>query len=154
RTKRNHSPRAGVLKVLKPFIVEYFQEDLTLLAELAAYFDANQEHYALDDINLRAILDEVRWLFERETDFVNERASLSAAAEHNSTVPGIRIPVPFPQLSSKTITAMTEEPSVKITDAFPSDAEFRAALARRLIECLVARPLFSVDESSPFHADP
>jgi hypothetical protein len=70
-------PTSGVLKILKPFIVRYFREDLQLLAELAAYFDANQAKYALDNINLRAVLDEVRWLFERETDFVNERQHAS-----------------------------------------------------------------------------
>jgi ubiquinone biosynthesis protein len=152
--RQPHSRQAGVLKVLKPFIIEYFQEELDLLRQLAEHFDATREKYRLDSINLRAILDEVRSLFERETDFVNERNSLAAAARRYADVPGIRIPKPFPQLSTNSITAMTEEPSIKITTAFPGDAEFRASIARRLIECLVARPLFSAEEISPFHADP
>jgi ubiquinone biosynthesis protein len=145
---------SGVFKVLKPFITRYFEEDLTLLAELADYFDANQKSYNLDKVNLRAILNNVRELYERETDFINERESLIAAGRQYSTVPGIRIPQPIPSLSTDTITAMTEERSVKITDAFLGDTHRRRELTRKLIECLVARPLFSSEEISPFHADP
>jgi ubiquinone biosynthesis protein len=152
--RQPHALPGGVLKVLKPFILQYFQEELDLLRHLAEHFDATRDNYRLDSINLRAILDEVRSLFERETDFVNERRSLAAAAGRYTGVPGIRIPSPFPQFSTDSITAMTEEPSVKITAAFPGDTEFRASIARRLIECLVARPIFSAEEISPFHADP
>jgi ubiquinone biosynthesis protein len=140
----------GVFKVLKPFIAKYFQEDLALLSALADYFDANQGRYELGHLNLRAILDDVRGLYERETDFVNERASMAAAARRYQDVSGLRVPTPMPWLSTDTITAMTLEPSVKVTDALPADPQ----TARKLIELLVAVPLFSADASSPFHADP
>ncbi len=144
----------GVFKVLKPFIPRYFEEDMNLLAELADYFDANQKSYDLGKLNLRAILDSVRELYERETDFVSERSNLIAAAQRYAGVPGIRIPRPIAALSTDTITAMTEERSVKITNAFRDDPQRRRGLARRLVESLVARPLFSTEEISPFHADP
>jgi ubiquinone biosynthesis protein len=147
-------PSSGVFKVLKPFITKYFQEDLDLLAELGDYFEANQKNYELEQLNLRAILDNVRELFERETDFVHERISMQAAARRFVAVPGIRVPRPIDALSTSTITAMTEERSVKITDAFAGDPQRRRDLARRLVECLVARPIFSSEELSPFHADP
>ncbi len=145
---------SGVFKVLKPFIPRYFQEDLTLLAKLADYFDANQKNYNLDKLSLRAILDDVRNLYERETNFINERENLIAAGERYAAVSGIRIPRPIAALSTDTITAMTEERSIKITDAFPSDPWRRRELARKLIQSLVAYPLFSGEEISPFHADP
>jgi ubiquinone biosynthesis protein len=145
---------AGVFKVLKPFITRYFQEDIAALAELADYFDANKGRYDLGQLNLRAILDNVRHLFERETDFVNERRSLTAAALRLAGVPGVRVPVPITSLSTDTITAMTDEPSVKATDAFPDEPRRRRDIAHKLVECLVAIPLFWDGVSSPFHADP
>jgi ubiquinone biosynthesis protein len=147
-------PVAGVFKVLKPFIPKYFKEELALLADLAAHFDANQQHYNLDKLNLRAILDEIRELYEREIDFIHERENLITAGERYGGVAGLRIPRPIAALSTASITAMTEERSVKIIDAFPGNLLRRKELARRLIECLVARPLFLGRELSPFHADP
>ena len=154
KSSRGVARPPGVFKVLKPFIPKYFQEDIALLAQLADYFDARQKNYNLGKLNLRAIVESVRELYERETDFVNERHNLVAAARRYSGVPGIRIPRPIAGLSTDTITAMTEERSVKITDAFPQDSQRRRELARKLIEVLVARPLFSSEEISPFHADP
>ena len=153
-SSREGVPSTGVFKVLKPFITKCFEEDLTLLGELADYFDANQATYDLDNLSLRAILDNVRDLFVRETDFVNERVSLAAAARRYATTAGVRVPAPIESLSTSTITAMTEEQSVKVTDAYPDDAQRRCEIARRLIECLVAQPLFSPEAPSPFHADP
>jgi len=147
-------PVVGVFKVLKPFIPKYFKEELALLADLADYFDANPQRYNLGKLNLRAILDDVRELYEREIDFVNERENLGMARQRYGGVVGLRIPRPIAALSTATITAMTLEQSVKIIDAYPGDLLRRKELARRLIECLVARPLFLGQELSPFHADP
>lgn len=145
---------AGVLKVLKPFIPKYFQEDLRLLGELADYFAAHEEKYNVGSLNLHGVLNDVRDLFVRETDFVSERASLVSAARRYEDLPGIRVPRPFIHLSTDTITAMTEERSVKVTDAFLDDPSRRAEIARLLVAGLVSLPLFSADESAPFHADP
>jgi ubiquinone biosynthesis protein len=147
-------PTAGVFKVLKPFIPLYFREDLDLLGELANYFYTNQEKYDLGKLNLRTILDDVRELYEREIDFIHEREHLIAARSRYVGVKGLRIPQPIGVLSNATITAMTEERGVKITEAYPGDLLRRKELARRLIEYLVARPLFQSQEISPFHADP
>lgn len=147
-------PRTGVLKVLKPFITEYFPEDLALLSELADYFDTNQKKYDLDMLSLRDIIDDVRDLFEREIDFVSERASLAAAVLRFANVPGIRVPAPIFSLSTNTITAMTEERSVKAIDGFVYEQQRRRETAQRLIIGMVAVPLFSSELFSPFHADP
>jgi ubiquinone biosynthesis protein len=156
RRKSSHrlETSSGIFKVLKPFISQYFQEDLALLTELADYFDANQTRYNLGNVNLRGILDNVRELYTAEIDFINERKNLLAAVRQFVGVSGIRIPQPIAALSTATISAMTEERSVKITDAFPGDPLRRRNLARKLIECLVCRSLFSGEEMAPFHADP
>lgn len=147
-------PTAGVFKVLKPFIPTYFKEDLALLAELAEYFDTHQEKYDLGQLNLRGILEDVRELYEREIDFIHERENLIAARSRYAGVKGLRIPQPIALLSTATISAMTEERSVKITEAYAGNLLRREELARKLIEYLVARPLFDAQEISPFHADP
>jgi predicted unusual protein kinase regulating ubiquinone biosynthesis (AarF/ABC1/UbiB family) len=147
-------PPAGLLKVLKPFIAGTFHDDIAQLAQLADYFDANQERYNLGKLNLRAMLNEVRSLYEAEVDFVHERENLTVANALYSRVPGIRIPQPIEALSTNRVTAMSEERGVKITDAFPGDLLRRRQLARTLVECLVARPLFSTEEVAMFHADP
>jgi len=149
-----NAPPAGLFKVLKPFIPRYFHEDLELLGKLAEHFAANQQNYDVGSIDLRDVLDEVKDLFVRETDFVSERNSLIAAGCRFADIPSIRIPAPFNSLSTDTITAMTEEPSIKVTDAFQNDPQRRAEIARRLIAGLVSIPLFSSEESSSFHADP
>jgi len=156
-TRRNPppgEPATGVLKVLKPFIPVYFEEDIKVLSELAGYFDENQNRYNLDRLDLRNIVDGVRELFLRETDFEQERRSMAAAAERYRDVPDVRVPRPIDSLSTPTITAMTEERSVKVTAAFPKDRARCRAVARSLAENLAARPLFSCADLPSFHADP
>lgn len=156
-TRRNPpvgEPAVGVFKVLKPFIPEYFHEDLEVLSDLARYFDENQHRYTLGRLNLRGVLEDVKDLFLSETNFELERQSMAAALERYRGVEPLRIPQPIYSLSTPTITAMTEERSVKVTAAFPGDPERRRAIARALAENLAAHPLFSCDELSVLHADP
>jgi ubiquinone biosynthesis protein len=147
-------PSAGVFKVLKPFIPQYFHEDLEVLSELATYFDRNQERYDLGRFSLRNLIEGVKDLFLSETDFVRERQSMTAATERYRGVANIRVPQPIYSLSTQTITAMTEERSIKVTAAFPGDHVRRRALAHALADNLAARPLFSREDLSFFHADP
>lgn len=147
-------PSAGVFKVLKPFIPQYFHEDLDVLSELAAYFDQNQDRYDLGRFSLRDLIEGVKDLFLSETDFVRERQSMAAATERYRDIANVRVPQPIYSLSTPTITAMTEERSIKVTAAFPGDVARRRALAHALADNLTARPLFSRGDQSFFHADP
>jgi ubiquinone biosynthesis protein len=156
-TRRNPpagEPAVGVFKVLKPFIPEYFREDMNVLSDLARYFDQNQHRYNLGQLNLRGVIEDVKDLFLSETNFMLERQSMAAALERYRGIESLRIPQPIYSLSTATITAMTEERSVKVTAAFPGDPGKRREIARALAENLAARPLFSCDERSTFHADP
>jgi predicted unusual protein kinase regulating ubiquinone biosynthesis (AarF/ABC1/UbiB family) len=156
-TRRNPpagEPSVGVFKVLKPFIPQYFHEDLEILSELAAYFDRHQDRYDLGRFNLRNTIEGVKDLFLLETDFARERQSMAAAIERYRDVANVRVPQPIYSLSTPTITAMTEERSVKVTSAFPEDHARCRAVAHALAENLAARPLFSREDLSIFHADP
>lgn len=156
-TRRNPptgEPSTGVFKVLKPFIPQYFHEDLEILSELAMYFDRNQDRYDLGRFNLSNTIEGVKDLFLSETDFVRERQSMVLAMEFYRGVADIRVPQPIYSLSTPTITAMTEERSVKVTAAFPGDRARCRAVAHALAENLAARPLFSCEDLPIFHADP
>jgi ubiquinone biosynthesis protein len=142
----------GVFKVLKPHVPACFAEDLELLQQLAQFLSDKHPEYghALPETIL-----EVRSLLEHEVDFRREQAVLADAALVYKKVRGVRVPRLIAPLSTPGITALSEESGVKVTAALAdaSTSERRQAAAR-LIEALVAVPLFARGDRSVFHADP
>jgi predicted unusual protein kinase regulating ubiquinone biosynthesis (AarF/ABC1/UbiB family) len=100
------------------------------------------------------MVSEVRVLLEHELDFVREQRTLADARKTYRLSLGIRIPRLISPLCGPDITAMSEEPGVKITDAFQGDPNRRRLVAEQLIEALVSVPLLSRDRVTVFHADP
>ncbi len=146
--------RHGVMKVLKPYVPAFFGEEMRLLQDLGAYLAAPARGYAYAIRDTQEMISEVRRILERELDFAGEqRTLLDARAAYQASI-GIRVPEVIPQFCTPTITAMTEERGVKVTDAFRRFPARRARIARQLIEALVAVPLFSRDPVSVIHADP
>jgi ubiquinone biosynthesis protein len=96
----------------------------------------------------------VRLLLEHELDFRREQATLREARRTYRASFGIRIPRPVPELCTATITAMTAEDGVKVTEAFRRSPIRRDRIASQLIEALVAVPLFSRERQAVFHGDP
>lgn len=144
----------GVFKVLKPYVLEYLAADLDLLRGLTEYFDQNRALYQLPPAGLTEILDEVRHLLEREIDLPNEQASLVEAYVRYQQMADVRIPRLIPVLSTPYITAMSDETGTKITDALRNESRRKQRqLADRMIEVLLAVPLFAPEEQSVFHAD-
>lgn len=154
RNPVTHQEERGVFKVLKPYVLQHFPEEMALLQGLADFFDANRAAYNLPQVGFRAVMDDVRRLLEREVNLPNEQAALVAAWARYAPVPGVRVPRLIRELSTPTITAMSEEVGVKVTDAFREDAAQRARLAERVVEALIAVPLFAREEEAFFHADP
>jgi ubiquinone biosynthesis protein len=144
----------GVFKVLKPYIRAYFTEELALLQAFGTFLAANRQQYALLHMRVSELLDDVRHHLAAEIDFPQEQASLLAAAQRYARVPGVRVPRLIPELSTPTMTAMTEESGVKVTEAFPAVRERRQQLAMQLIEVLLALPLCAPEQEATFHADP
>jgi ubiquinone biosynthesis protein len=142
----------GVFKVLKPYVSACFAEDLDLLQQLAHFLADKHPEYGRA---LPETIMEVRRLLEHEVDFAREQATLVQAARAYKAVRGVRVPRLIQPLSTATITALSEEEGVKITEALAdaSGSERRRA-AEQLIEALVAVPLFARGERSIFHADP
>ncbi len=142
----------GVFKVMKPYIPVCFAEDLALLRRLsehllAGHADGRGNREAADTI------DEVRVLLERETDFRREQATLGEVRRAYRRAK-VRAPVPIPQLSTETITAMSLERGVKVTEAIRNRTRRARCIAARVVEALIADPFLSAEEDAIFHADP
>jgi len=153
---RNPATKArerGVLKILKPHVPAYFAEDLALLQQLAEFVASNQG-YGFASQHLAEMVSEVRTLLERELDFEREQAMLTDALRTYRLTLGIRVPRLIAPLCTPSITAMSEEAGVKVTEAFRGKVYRRLQVADQLIEALVAVPLLSREENAFFHADP
>ncbi len=149
--KREH----GVFKVLKPYIPRYFAEDMQILQGLAEYFGSKLDDYGLSGDVLADTFTKVRRLLEHEVNLPGEQKTLVLAAQMYRSVRGIRVPRVIPELCTDDITAMSEELGVKVTDVSHVLSKWkRARIAERLIEALVAQPLFSAEKDALFHADP
>lgn len=143
----------GVFKVLKPYIVQYFDEEMKILQGVAGFFDQNRENYDLPLVGFGELMDDVRNLLVREVDFAGEQQALGAAYARYADMPGVRVPCLIDPLSTASITAMSFENGVKVTEALRHNKRARNKLTSRMIEALIAVPVFAAEEESFFHAD-
>lgn len=145
----------GVFKVLKPHIPEYFAEDMDYLQGLAQYFGQRHYTYGLPAHLIPDTFRKVRRLLRHEVNFRREQRTLLEAAALYRSYPKVRIPGVIVPLCTPTITALTEERGIKVTDAavrLPRPA--RRKLAEQLVEALIAVPLLSTAPDAVFHGDP
>ena len=145
----------GVFKVLKPYIPGFFSEDMEMLQGLAEYFGSKLHDYGLSGDVLSDTFTKVRRLLEHEVDLPGEQRTLRAAHAMYQSMPAVRVPKVITPLCTSDITAMSEEQGIKITLATRRMSPWqRARLSERLVEALVALPLFTADSDALFHADP
>lgn len=145
----------GVFKVLKPYIREYFAEDMDYLQELADYFGDRHHNYGFAPDLIPDTFRKVRRLLKHEVNFIREQQTLLQASTQYKAIGGVRIPRVIKDLCTKNVTALTEERGIKITNATSRlPVEHRRAVAEQMVEALVAVPLFSSAEEAIFHGDP
>ncbi len=145
----------GVFKVLKPHIPEYFAEDMAYLQGLAEYFSDQHHNYGFPADLIPDTFKKVRRLLRHEVNFVREQKTLLEAWNLYRNLSGVRIPRVIQPLCTSTITALTQERGVKVTNAaMRLPPARRRHVAEQLIEALVAYPLFSVQQDVIFHGDP
>ena len=145
----------GVFKVLKPHIPEYFSEDMDYLQGLAQYFGDRHHNYGFAPHLIPDTFRKVRRLLRHEVNFSREQKTLIEAEALYRSFPGVRIPKLIQPLCTPTITALTEEPGIKVTSAAARlPAARRREVAEQLVEALVAVPLFSSTPDAIFHGDP
>ncbi|MBK1876381.1 AarF/UbiB family protein [Pelagicoccus mobilis] len=147
--------REGVFKVLKPNIGAYFWEEMSIWDGLIQNLDQSKELDLLSSVNLAEIIADIRDHLLPELEFSNEQKNLKEAKSEYANVTGIQIPELSPELCTDTITAMSYEEGVKVTEAFTNRSLERRHLANRLIQVFIAQPLFQKAEKASFlHADP
>ena len=145
----------GVFKVLKPHIPEYFAEDMDYLQRLAEYFGDRHHTYGFAPHLIPDTFRKVRRLLRHEVNFSREQKTLVEAGALYRGFPRVRIPQLIQPLCTPTITALTEEPGIKVTSAAARLPDSRRReVAEQLVESLVAVPLFSSMPEAIFHGDP
>jgi len=147
--------RRGVFKVLKPHIPACFAEDMDLLHRMAHHLGSKHRQYGFAPAVIQDTFRKVRQLLEHEIDFSGEQRTLAEAAAAYGKVRDIRVPAIIAHLCTSHVTAMTELPGTKVTNAARRlSASQRRKLAERLTEALVAVPLCSPEVAAMFHGDP
>ncbi len=154
RNPKTARREAGVFKVLKPHIPSCYAEDMTILQQLAAHLARKHRSGGVRLTGVAETLTEIRLLLEREVDFRREQNTLRNGLPVYRSVPGVRIPKLIPQLCAPTVTALSRENGVKITDAFSASEAPRSLVAQRLAEALMAIPALTPEQDAVFHADP
>ena len=155
RNPSNGRRERGVFKVLKPHIPEYFAEDMRYLHGLAQHFGQHHHTYGFEADLIPDTFRKVQRLLRHEVNFVREQATLREAGALYKSIPGIRVPQVIKPLCTSTITALTEEPGIKVTSAAARlSRSARQRLAEQLLEALVAVPLFAATPDAIFHGDP
>lgn len=150
----NHRER-GVFKVLKPHIPDYFSEDMEYLQGLANYFGERHHTYGFPAHLIPDTFNKVRRLLRHEVNFRREQKTLLEAAALYRSYSGVRIPNVIQPLCTKTITALSEEQGIKVTDAVHRlSPAARRKVAGELVEALMAVPLLSAVPNAVFHGDP
>lgn len=145
----------GVFKVLKPHIPEYFSEDMEYLHKLAEHFGDAHHRYGLPSHLLPDTFQKVRRLLRHEVNFVREQKTLIEAGALYVGYPGVGVPRLISPLCTRSITAITEEPGIKVTNAAVRlPAARRQRLAQQIVEALVAVPLLAAAPEAIFHGDP
>lgn len=143
----------GACKVLKPDIEARLQEDLDLLQRIGALLDERCQAYGLPQIEYEETFLQVRDLLAREVHLDREQAHLREAHAAYEGAKAVLIPEVY-DVSTPRLTVMERVWGHKVTDACDLSPAVLRKLGHRIIEALVARPLWSSAERSMFHADP
>ena len=143
----------GVLKLLKPGIESKLEEELDLLQRIGALLDERCEAYQLPRIDYEDAFIQVKTLLSREVCLDREQGHMRAAREAFTGWNSIVVPEVY-DFSTSRLTAMQRIRGSKATDADFLSAADRRTLANAMVKALVARPIWSKESPSFFHADP
>lgn len=142
----------GVFKVLKPWIGANLQEELRILENVLSILEQNKERYALEEMKLTNLFQEIRGDLVREIDLTAEQENLAKASKIYGDVAGVRIPELAP-FCTKSMTSMEYIDGIKITEIELAENQ-RQSLARLVFEAIICIPLFAKENLSLFHGDP
>lgn len=149
---RQGKPFDGVFKLLKPGVAAQLHKELKIMEDVLQFLETNRVRYPLEQIELAGLFHEVKEDLRREIDLAAEQHNLKAAAELYEHVSGVHIPRLLP-FCTETISAMERIRGIKVTELnLPEKG--KQDLARLTFEAIICAPLFTLDETAPFHGDP
>lgn len=137
--------REVVVKIRYPGVADSVDEDVLALGRLLRM----GKLLPLDGKALDGLLDEVRARFKEETDYTRELAYLQAMTAH-AAWPGVRYPVPVPDLCTEGVLVTEWAPADSIETALDYAPEVRDQIGARLLGWLLQQVLVS----GWVHADP
>ena len=143
----------GVFKLLKPDIEEILHEDLALLARVGMLLDERCEHYGIPRIDYEDFFTQMRELLSNEVDLKLEQKNMKAARSAFSSQSKIVVPELFP-MCTRRVTAMERIDGRSVTEISGVRSTQRSRIAQTIVEAILAHPIWSQDDSAPFHADP
>jgi ubiquinone biosynthesis protein len=144
----------GVFKVIKPGVEEQLGQDLALLEDLGAFLDERCARLGIPPLDYQDVFAEVRALLGQEVHLDGEQRNLAAArAAYADLESLVHIPCLLPW-STPRVTAMERIDGWKVTEDEATTRTDRSLLGRRIVEALIAHPLWSAAPSGLFHADP
>ncbi|HWO02997.1 MAG TPA: AarF/UbiB family protein [Blastocatellia bacterium] len=143
----------AICKVVKPYVLVYLPEDLTILDGLAGYFTTNHDFYQLGSMPLVEIFQDIRKSLTNEIKIVDEQQNFIRAREYYKGSKKVVVPEIYP-ISTKHVTFMQFIAGEKIINAFPGDTKQRAIMARRLSDVMTGDVIFAPKDVAIFHGDP
>ena len=143
----------GVFKVLKPDIEQHLAEELVILDQVGDFLDRQCHRYGIPEIDYADLFAQVRQLLDNEVDMAHERDHMDAAHQVYDGWPMVSLPKLLP-FYSKRLLAMERIEANKVTELSSMSVVDRRRIASRLIEALIAFPIWSEQEQAIFHADP
>jgi ubiquinone biosynthesis protein len=142
-----------VFKVLRPGVRARLDRELEVWPRVGEVFGERCRRDGLPDVDYREPFETVANLLRNEISFDAEQRHLEEAGRMLAGVPGVRVPKLLPFCSAR-ITAMERIDGEKATETESLTVAARRRLAAKMVEALLAAPMFSPKPEAMFHADP
>lgn len=147
------APESGVLKILKPGIIERLDEELNLLGRLGVHLNESCDALLIPPLDYQELFGNVGTKLGMEIRLDQEQLHLDEARIAFDSDRRLLIPQRY-DFCTPRLTAMERVHGVKITDGAFEGILGRRRAAELVAESLIAVPIFSHATRSMFHGDP
>jgi ubiquinone biosynthesis protein len=149
----DHQPYQGVLKLLKPEIEQRLELELNLLGQVGTHLDERCDDLGIPHLHYEESFEQVRQKLCDEIRLDQEQRYLARARRDYAHMPQVMVPKLLAHCTPR-VTAMERIDGVKITKHGLQAHRDQFQLAELVVEALVVRPIFSLEDCSLFHSDP
>jgi len=146
-------PQQGVFKLLKPEIEQRLALELDLLGQVGTHLDERCEKLGIPHLHYQESFEQVRQKLGDEIRLDQEQRTLAQARREYANMPRVVIPEVLEHCTPR-VTAMERIDGVKITKHGLQNPREQNRLAELVVEALVVRPIFSLQDHALFHSDP